>query len=102
MSTYNDIHVVGMHFRGAEAKATVAAFEPPVALRLEREPENPYDANAIKVYYGDQHIGYIEKSSAAFIALDMDAGIQFTCTVEGFHEANKNTYPVCTVAELIE
>ena len=45
---FPEVLIVGMHFRGEEAKAIVANFVPPLALRLEREPLNPYDSFAIK------------------------------------------------------
>jgi hypothetical protein len=33
-------------------------------LELEKEPDNPYDKNAIKVIYKGFHLGYIDKESA--------------------------------------
>jgi hypothetical protein len=41
-------------------------------LHLEAEPENPFDKNAVAVYYGeDGKLGYIPKDTAAKIAKDV-------------------------------
>ncbi len=95
--TFPNVLVVGMHFRGAEAKATVASFVPPVELQLEREPQNPYDEFAIQVFYEGQHIGYVERGKAAFISPQMDEGQKYICTVEELTQRNNNLHPVCTI-----
>lgn len=94
---FTDVSVVGMHFRerdGVPAKAIVANFLPPVELTLEREPENAYDSFAVKVLYQGQHIGYIEASSACFLAPWMDEGNTYTCTVDSLVERKNNLHPV--------
>ena len=57
--------------------------EHPLKCRLEREPDNPHDANAIKVILESGrlaktksgfHIGYIKRAVASVIAPVMDAG----------------------------
>lgn len=40
---------------------------PAVTARLEFEPENPHDPNAIKVLANDTHIGYIKAGSTAHV-----------------------------------
>ena len=102
MPTFPQVAVVGMHFRGAEAKATVGNFVPPLTLDLEREPENEYDQFAIKVLYKGQHIGYIERGQAAFIAQHMDAGKTFTCTVDELEVRRNNLHPICTIESIDE
>lgn len=52
-----------------------------VRLRLEREPTNPRDKNAIKVIYYGFHFGYIEKDVAMTIAPLMDAGKKFNVKI---------------------
>ncbi len=52
-------------------------------LHLEREPENPYDPNAVAVFaseYGDQ-VGYLSGKVAEEIAPLMDRGQLVTCQV---------------------
>lgn len=43
-----------------------------VKLTIEREPENAYDCNAIKVLYNKQCIGYIPRDISEHIAPIMD------------------------------
>jgi hypothetical protein len=95
--TFPSVLVVGMHFRGEEAKAAVGNFMPPLTLRLEREPLNPYDSFAIKAFYGDLHIGYVERKQAMFISPWMDQGWAATCTVEELQSIKNNLHPVCTI-----
>jgi hypothetical protein len=89
-----------MHFRerdGVPAKAIVANFVPPLQLELVREPENQYDTFAVKVLYQDQHIGYIEASTACFLAPWMDEGNTYTCTVEQLQERGRNLHPIVRI-----
>lgn len=88
--------VVGMHFRerdGIPAKAIVANFIPPVTLQLEREPDNRFDSFAVKVIYQNQHIGYIEASTACFLAPWLDEGHNYSCIVDSLLERKNNLYP---------
>lgn len=100
MKTFYDVAVVGMHFRGREIKEMVASFIPPLELELEREPHNAYDEWAIKVLYKGEHIGYIERNEAAWIAPFMDEGREFICTCERLEERKKNIHPICTISEV--
>ena len=56
-------------------------------LRLEREPENPYDANAIQVIFNrdgeDFLLGYIPRCENAKLVAFLDAGWEelFTCRI---------------------
>jgi single-stranded-DNA-specific exonuclease len=50
-------------------------------LRLERQPDNPYDRNAIAVHYGQLQLGFFNKGLAAHIAPLMDAGAMYRLRV---------------------
>ncbi len=103
LQTFNDVAVVGMHFReldGIPAKSIVSSFVPPVQLDLVREPENPYDSYAIKVMYGGEHIGYIEAKQAMWIAPRMDDGTPYCAIVEYMEERKNNLHPICRVQPL--
>lgn len=94
---FTDVFVVGMHFRerdGVPAKAIVGNFVPPVELELEREPDNQFDSFAVKVLYQSDHIGYIEASSACFLAPWMDEGHKYRCVVDSLVERKNNLHPV--------
>jgi len=96
--TFPEVLVVGMHFRGKAAVATVESFLPPVELQLEREPMNPHDEFAIKVMYQGEHIGYIERGQAAFISPQIDDGQKYICTVDDMIQRGRNIHPLCTIA----
>lgn len=72
-------------------------------LSLEREPENPYDENAIKVLYdldGESlHIGYIAKEDAAFIAPHLDEGSEFVTQVFDFETRGRNLHPLLKISD---
>ncbi len=72
--------LAGVTFEGRQD--SVAGLEPGIALRLVREPENPYDPNAIGVWYGQLKIGFINKGIAARIAPNIDAGERYRAEVK--------------------
>lgn len=52
-------------------------------LRMEREPNNPHDTNAIQVLTknGAQMIGYVAREKAEFLAPFMDIGVKMALRV---------------------
>ena len=64
--------LVGTHFRGAFAKQIVAALTPGDEVLLQRELDNQHDVNAIAVYKDDEHIGFISRDRAAWLAPTLD------------------------------
>ena len=44
------------------------------ALRLVREPANPHDANAIRIEWKEQMLGYVPRRENAHLARQMDRG----------------------------
>lgn len=97
MTTFPNVLCVGMHFRGAAAVDVAATLEPGDVVTLDREPENAYDAYAIKVMVADIHIGYIERGQAAWISPLMDEGGTATATVTGLETRRNNVHPVLEV-----
>jgi len=61
------------HYEAAVKSANLRAGQP---VRLAREPDNPYDSNAIAVYAekGRKPIGYVNKQNAARLAKLIDRG----------------------------
>ncbi|MBV8151602.1 MAG: HIRAN domain-containing protein, partial [Candidatus Eremiobacteraeota bacterium] len=47
--------IAGVSFEGRQD--LVSALSPGMLLELRRQPDNPYDSNAIEVYYGTLHLG---------------------------------------------
>lgn len=80
--------VVGVNFRGADAKEVVKSLSVGDNLALAREPNNPYDANAIRVLYPEYDmtwIGYIEKEVAEEVAPLLDSSRACICKILDFH-----------------
>ena len=63
--------VAGVTFEGRQDIA--AGLTAGVALELRRQPQNPYDANAVSVHYGALQIGFLNREMAAKLAPLIDA-----------------------------
>ena len=63
---------------------------------LEREPENEFDKNAIKVLVGKTHLGYVPKKIARKMAKLLDANINYIAdlSLEEDYTGNLNTATV--------
>jgi single-stranded-DNA-specific exonuclease len=59
----------------------IAGLRSDAALELRREPNNPHDANAIAVHYGNLQLGFFNKRLAAHIAPLIDAGARYRARV---------------------
>ncbi len=60
-----------------------------IPVKLEREPENPFDPRAIKVLIGDEHVGYIPKAVNQEIQEDLDRGVNYVCRVDEVQVSQK-------------
>jgi hypothetical protein len=75
-------NLVGAKFRSSAAQAQVLALKQGDQLILEREPNNEFDSNAIKVLsFLGYHIGYVPKHVAPTLAQFMDEGCVLICKV---------------------
>jgi hypothetical protein len=71
--------IVGNNFRDAEARYRYNKLADGEELRLIREPENPYDSNAIQVHTEDGiFLGFIPKARNTSLAKQLDAGLKVT------------------------
>lgn len=78
------VRLAGVKFRPSTVRLQVEALREGAQLRLEREPDNSNDPNAIKVfpYNGSQWLGYVPRETAAILAPLMDVeGAVTTCVV---------------------
>lgn len=75
------VRLVGNSFRTADEQAFMHGMVAGETLTLERDPENPYDDNAIKVIADEFHLGFVERQWAEDIAPLMDNGQAFHVTV---------------------
>lgn len=115
---FDDVKIVGMHFRGSHAKEYAAAVQPGDRLYLKRDPANEYDAYAIEVWTrplderdeNDEptgfHLGFVQSAGgpAPQIAyeMDMDPLAEWECEVTGVEHARNNIYPLCSIRRLQE
>jgi len=72
--------IVGVSFEGRQD--TIGGLRVGTELDLRRQPENPHDSNAIAVYYGALHLGFIRKEIAKHLASPMDSGARYRARVE--------------------
>ena len=68
-------------YRYYEAPALAAAIQPGEDLDLVREPDNPHDANAVRVEWRGRKLGYVPRASNAALAWAMDSGETVTARV---------------------
>ena len=61
-------------FRYAEAAAVWPDLAMGDALDLVREPDNPHDANAVRVEWRGRKLGYVPRAENAALAWAMDRG----------------------------
>jgi len=93
---FEGIIVRGMFFRGAAIVALAKLMQPGEWIILQRQPDNPYDRNAIQVLASLDcdgefvRIGFIGREYAAEIAPWMDAGWFFETSIQRV----MNGYPI--------
>lgn len=100
MTTPFTATLVGAHFRGADVKALVETLDVGCAdFHLEREPDNAYDFNAIKVIWQSIHVGYVDAGCAAWLAAELDTGrlIDSVTCVRVDRDARNNAKPVLEI-----
>lgn len=65
--------VAGLPYRSKEAQERAEILMSNESVYLEKDPANPYDSNAIKVYSSDHvHLGYVPKYLCSEILEKMD------------------------------
>ena len=67
----------GVSFGNAQKNIRMFGCEDIGTYALAREPENPHDANAIRVSVGEFSMGYVPKQIARWLAPRMDEGMRF-------------------------
>jgi hypothetical protein len=51
----------GAYFRSDSTREFVKSISDPIVCVLVKDPSNRYDRNAIKVMYGDCHLGFVPR-----------------------------------------
>ncbi len=76
-------------FRHHEARETWQRMTVGDRLQLVREPDNPYDANAVRVEWHGVKLGYVPRRDNAAVARQMDRGAVLEARVASLRE-NRN------------
>src|SRR5580658_8056982 len=71
--------LAGVSFEGRQD--VIAGLHAGAPLELRRQADNPHDANAIAVHYGQLQLGFFNKRLAAHIAPLLDAGARYGARV---------------------
>ncbi|MFN2460688.1 MAG: DEAD/DEAH box helicase [Candidatus Velthaea sp.] len=71
--------VVGVTFEGRQDVA--GGLQPGDVLELRRDPHNPYDPNAVAVWYGALQVGFLKREIARRLAENFDAGERYHAEV---------------------
>lgn len=74
------------HYAAPEAWRSMTVGE---RLQLVREPDNPYDANAVRVEWRGVMLGYVPRRDNAAVARQMDRGTVLEARVADLRE-NRN------------
>jgi hypothetical protein len=74
------------HYDGGEV---LRDLKPGDRLELVREPDNPYDANAVRVEWRGVKLGYVPRRDNAAVARQMDRGAALEARLAGLLE-NRN------------
>jgi len=74
------------HYDGGEV---LRDLKPGARLELVREPDNPYDANAVRVEWRGVKLGYVPRRDNAAVARQMDRGAALEARLAGLRE-NRN------------
>jgi len=88
--------VKGAHFRGGEVRELSDSLEAGTKLHLEPEPENEFDAYAIRVLYEGVHIGYVQTEAAPYLHGEVPAQATLVRHVDG---PNSVKWPECKLEE---
>jgi single-stranded-DNA-specific exonuclease len=71
--------IAGVTFEGRQD--TIGGLQVGAVLKLERQPGNPHDPNAIAVWYGGLQLGFLNRGIAAHLAPAIDGGARYRARV---------------------
>jgi hypothetical protein len=75
-------YLAGVGYRPG-ARERLGALVAGEVLRLVPEPTNPHDRNAVAVYDGDLHLGYVPKVDAPAVKKALAVGLDVTAVYSG-------------------
>lgn len=102
-----DLKVVGVTFKNDDGSSRadkileMSQHKDTVVIRLEREPMNRFDPNAIKVVADGKQIGYIGRDYSGILAPMMDNEFrQFSAKLKDCGEYKNRPYCEITINEM--
>lgn len=75
------LHAAIRGFDHAQGPQVFPQLTPGDALQLVREPDNPYDARAVRIDWRGHKLGYVPRGDNADIARRLDAGETLAATI---------------------
>lgn len=98
------LKVVGVTFTNEDTKtprqSIIAQLNTESAVFLEREPNNKYDKNAVKVVTLLGQVGYIGKEYASILSEMMDSGHKFSASIAEVDTYKGNYYMQININEV--
>lgn len=92
-------HLRGMQYH--EGEALFPQLRPGDVLDLRREPQNPYDGNAVAVDRRGHHLGYLPARENASLATMLDNGLPLEARIDTLN-ADAPPWEMCgVVVELV-
>ena len=76
------------HYDGPEAWPELRVGE---KLALAREPDNPYDANAVRVEWHGRKLGYVPRRENAAVARHLDRGTALQARIAALRQNRNRT-----------
>lgn len=78
-------------FRHYEGREVWRDMKPGDRLQLVREPDNPYDANAVRVEWRGVKLGYVPRGDNAAVARQLGGGVMLEARVAVLRENRNHT-----------
>ena len=73
----HEFYIAGVQFH--EAKTVLSELEEGSELLLIPQPENPFDSNAVAIYYGTVMLGFVPRKFSAEVAASLEVGNVLEC-----------------------
>ena len=90
-----EFYIAGVKFH--QMGTVIKELDEGMELDLLPEPDNKFDANAVKIMYEDVMCGYVPKTISADVAAALELGKELICTIIEL-DPTKPTYEQCKVA----
>jgi hypothetical protein len=78
-------------FRHYDGRATWPELRVGAPLALAREPDNPYDANAVRVEWQGRKLGYVPRRENAAVARHLDRGTPLQARIAALRQNRNRT-----------